>query len=125
MRRRRLGAHLEPGLQHRFEGSGELAGHALGNLLITALWQETGDLVAGLDWVAALLGAQGRVLPVATRALDVVATVAGLDPADPDATTEVRGQVAVATLRGTVVGLRLRPGGPAACAPAPRGDRGG
>ena len=30
-------------LQHRFEGSGELAGHAVGNLLISALWEETDD----------------------------------------------------------------------------------
>ncbi len=34
-------------LQHRFPGDGELAGHAVGNLLIAALWQETDDLVAG------------------------------------------------------------------------------
>ncbi|NBX70995.1 MAG: YvcK family protein, partial [Actinobacteria bacterium] len=48
-------------LQHRFKSDGDLDGHSLGNLLITALWQETGDVVAGLDWVAKLLDAQGRV----------------------------------------------------------------
>ena len=51
-------------VQHRFGGTGDLNGHSLGNLLIMSLWEETGDVVAGLDWVAALLGAQGRVLPV-------------------------------------------------------------
>ena len=49
-------------LQHRFSSSGDLDGHALGNLLITALWEETGDLVSGLDWVARLLDARGTVL---------------------------------------------------------------
>ena len=63
-------------MQHRFAGTGELAGHSLGNLLITALWEETGDIVTGLDWVGALLGAHGRVLPVATVPLQVVADVA-------------------------------------------------
>ena len=40
-------------LQHRFEGQGELDNHALGNLLILALWQLLGDDVSGLDWVGA------------------------------------------------------------------------
>ena len=41
-------------LQHRFEGQGELDNHALGNLLILALWQLLGDEVSGLDWVGRL-----------------------------------------------------------------------
>jgi uncharacterized cofD-like protein len=105
-------------VQHRFDGGGELSGHALGNLLIAALWQETGDIVVGLDWVAALLGAHGRVLPVATTALDVVADVRGLDSAAPEQVTRVHGQVAVATCGGTVVDLRLFPDDVTACAPA-------
>ena len=65
-------------VQHRFGGTGELAGHSLGNLLITALWEETGDPVAGLDWVGALLEAHGRVLPCSTVPLEIVAV-----PVDP------------------------------------------
>ena len=34
-------------LQHRFAGQGELDNHALGNLLILALWQLLGDEVEG------------------------------------------------------------------------------
>src|SRR5215475_5965012 len=45
-------------------GSG-LGGHAVGNVLIVALWELLGDTVAGLDWVGRLLGAHGRVLPMA------------------------------------------------------------
>ena len=38
-------------VQHRFGGPGELGGHAVGNLLIVALWELLGDTVEGLDWV--------------------------------------------------------------------------
>ncbi len=102
-------------VQHRFAGTGELAGHSLGNLLITALWEETGDIVTGLDWVGALLGAHGRVLPVATEPLQVVADVVGLHPEDPTLVERVVGQVQVATTRGQVVGLRIEPETTLAC----------
>src|SRR5580765_7707454 len=64
-------------LQHRFESSGELHNHAVGNLLIVALWELLGDTVTGLDWVARLLGARGRVLPMSAVPLDIEATVVG------------------------------------------------
>ena len=102
-------------VQHRFGGAGDLNGHSLGNLLITSLWEETGDVVAGLDWVASLLGAQGRVLPVSLYPLAIVAGVAGVDPSRPDEETEVRGQVAVATTAGTVRSIRVEPADPPAC----------
>jgi uncharacterized cofD-like protein len=102
-------------VQHRFTGSGPLAGHSLGNLLITALWEETGDIVTGLDWVGALLGAHGRVLPVATTPLQVVAQVSGLDPARPDHVERVVGQVEVATTPGTVRQVDLEPADAVAC----------
>ncbi|MFN8126764.1 MAG: uridine diphosphate-N-acetylglucosamine-binding protein YvcK [Candidatus Nanopelagicales bacterium] len=102
-------------VQHRFGGEGELNGHSLGNLLIMSLWEETGDVVAGLDWVAALLGAQGRVLPVSLTPLEIVADVGALDPDHPDDVTEVRGQVAVATTPGVVRAIRVDPDNPSAC----------
>lgn len=102
-------------VQHRFAGTGELGGHALGNLLIAALWEETGDIVTGLAWVASLLGAQGRVLPLSTTPLEIVAEVGGLHPTDPAITTEVRGQVAVARTTGRVHSVRLEPVTATAC----------
>ena len=74
-------------VQHRFEGSGELAGHALGNLLITALSQDRRPR-GGSTGFAALLGAQVASC-VATRASTWSPTVAASTPRDPDATTEV------------------------------------
>jgi uncharacterized cofD-like protein len=100
--------------QHRFAGAGPLAGHAVGNLVITALVDRLGDPVAALDLSAQLLGARGRVLPMATVPLQIVADVVGLAP-DPGSAVEVRGQVAVATTAGQVVGVRLEPADPPAC----------
>ncbi|HYU86336.1 MAG TPA: uridine diphosphate-N-acetylglucosamine-binding protein YvcK [Kribbellaceae bacterium] len=102
-------------LQHRFSSDGELHNHAVGNLLIVALWELLGDAVGGLDWVARLLGAQGRVLPMSAVPLDITARVVGDDPDKPDEVTEVRGQVEVATTAGRVVDVALDPADPPAC----------
>lgn len=101
-------------LQHRFPGDGPLAGHALGNLLITALWDLDDDPVSGLDLVGRLLNARGRVLPMAAVPLEITAQVAGLDPSDPGRVTTLRGQVAVARTRGTVRSIALEPADPPA-----------
>lgn len=102
-------------MQHRFGGEGELAGHATGNLLIAALWEETGNVVEGLEWMAALLGANGRVLPVATIPLNIVADVRGADPEHPHEIKEIRGQVTLERSPGTVVSFRVEPEEPPAC----------
>lgn len=99
-------------VQHRF-AAGDIAGHALGNLLIAALWEETHDVVAGLDWVAALLGAHGRVLPVSNEGLDIVADV--LDIPGAPGLSVVRGQAQVAVTQGRVVRLALDPDDAPAC----------
>jgi uncharacterized cofD-like protein len=101
-------------VQHRFGGSGELAGHAVGNLLITALWELLGDPVAGLDWAGRMLGARGRVLPMAAVPLDIVATVQGVDPSLPHEITVVRGQASVAVTPGRVRSIELVPADPPA-----------
>lgn len=102
-------------VQHRFAGDGDLGGHVVGNLLIVALWELFGDPVEGLRWVGELLGAQGRVLPMAETPMDIHAEVRGLDPAHPDRTTTVRGQVEVATTHGVVSSISLDPADPPAC----------
>jgi len=101
-------------VQHRFGGDRELAGHAVGNLLIVALWDLLGDTVAGLDWVGRLLGTQGRVLPMAAVPLDIVAEVTGADPDKPDEVTTVRGQAECATTPGQVRSISLLPSDPPA-----------
>ena len=50
-------------LQHRFvEGEG-LEGHAVGNLMLTALAQITGDFASAVDQLATMTRLRGRVLP--------------------------------------------------------------
>lgn len=100
-------------LQHRFSSDGPLKDHAVGNLLIAAIWDQLGDHVAGLDLVAELLGAQGRVLPMAAVPLDIEAEV-HLRSA-PDRLTVVRGQSQVASVDGQVVSVKLDPLDPPAC----------
>jgi uncharacterized cofD-like protein len=102
-------------LQHRFSSDGDMHDHAVGNLLIVALWELLGGHVTGLDWVARLLGAQGRVLPMAVTPIDIAADVLGLDPRDPDRPVRVRGQVQVASTSGRVGCVELEPHDPPAC----------
>ena len=70
--RKCLVAMAEPGsllastFEYRFAGE-ELAGHALGNLILAGLIDETGDPVAALDEACRLLGVKGRVLPATTE----------------------------------------------------------
>lgn len=101
-------------LQHRFASGGELHGHAVGNLLIVALWELLGDHVDALDWIGQLLGARGRVLPMSSVPLDITAEVrlAGADTSD---LTSVRGQVEVASVDGEVLSVALDPSDPPAC----------
>ncbi|MDO5669583.1 MAG: uridine diphosphate-N-acetylglucosamine-binding protein YvcK [Corynebacterium sp.] len=95
-------------LQHRFGGTGALAGHAVGNLLIAGLANILGSEQAALDKVAELTRSHGRVVPVCNQPLDIEAEVAGLDD-DPRVIRPVRGQVAVATTPGTVRRVRVIP----------------
>jgi uncharacterized cofD-like protein len=103
--------------QHRFGGTGALAGHAVGNLVLAALIELLHDPVAALAEAARLLGLTGRVLPMCTEPLDIEADVIGLDE-DPAAVRRIRGQVAVATTPGQVQRIRLQSAGdevPKAC----------
>lgn len=98
-------------LQHRFSSSGELDGHSLGNLLITALWEETDNLVEGLDWVARLLDAKGKVLPLCIEPLEIYADVLTAS----GELDQVRGQVQVATTQHQIQSIGLEPKNPQVC----------
>lgn len=94
-------------MQHRFTGEGSLQGHAVGNLLLAALWDRDEDPVAGLDRVASLLRVVGRVLPMASQPLDIEATFL-----DGGRFTVVRGQAEVAAAKGKLESLRIIPEDP-------------
>ena len=95
-------------MQYRFTSDGEMGGHAIGNLLLAALWDRDVDPVQGLDRVGQLLKVVGRVLPMSLTPLDIEATFASID----GQRRVVRGQVEVATTQGEVESLRLIPENP-------------
>ncbi|MGK2867785.1 MAG: uridine diphosphate-N-acetylglucosamine-binding protein YvcK [Mycobacterium sp.] len=100
-------------IQHRFGGSGALAGHPIGNLLLAGISEVLADPVAALDELGRILDLKGRVLPMCPLALQIEADVAGLE-SDPRMFRVIRGQVAVATTVGQVRRVRLLPGDPPA-----------
>ncbi len=100
-------------LQHRFGGTGALAGHAIGNLIIAGLTSVMGSEVAALDELARLLQIRGRVVPMSPIPLDIQAEVVGLEE-DARVVRQVRGQVAVATTPGQVRRINLIPENPPA-----------
>ena len=79
------GSALAAAFERRFD-EGELAGHALGNLILAGLIDVTGDLVLGVREAARLLGADGEVLPATSERVVLKAESAG---------GTVAGQVAV------------------------------
>jgi uncharacterized cofD-like protein len=93
--------------EHRFR-SGELADHALGNLLLVGLAETMGDLTAALDEAGRLLGAVGRVLPAALGPVSMTARVGA---------RRVTGQVTIAAAgeHDRIREVRLTPEDPPAC----------
>lgn len=101
---------LAEALSHRFE-RGELAGHALGNLLLVALAErDGGDFVQALDEAGALLSCAGRVLPATTTPIQLKARMIGAE--------ELAGQVSVARARNPIEAVWLEPSEPMACVQA-------
>jgi uncharacterized cofD-like protein len=100
-------------IQHRFGGSGALAGHPIGNLILAGLNEVLADPVAALDELGRILGLKGRVLPMCPIALQIEADVGGLE-SDPRMSRVIRGQVAIATTVGKVRRVRLLPSNPPA-----------
>ena len=104
--------HRGPRLERRADRAKDsLAGHAVGNLLLLGLIEMLGDPVAALDHAAEMVGAQGRVLPMALHAVGIEA-----DMVAPDGSRlTVSGQHSVAVADGRVASLRLVPEDPPAC----------
>lgn len=108
-------------MQHRFtskEGTdATLDNHALGNLLIVALWELLGDPVGGLRWAGALLGARGQVLPMSTVPLTISGAVLSENGAGELVRRTVTGQskLAAAGKDSRVSHIRVQPEDAPAC----------
>ncbi len=90
--------------QHRFS-AGPLRGHSVGNLLIAALTEITGDFSAAVERAGDLVKAQGSVHPATTALLTMEAVVEG---------GVVKGQVAVAQAQERIQAVRIDPADPPA-----------
>jgi uncharacterized cofD-like protein len=87
---------LVDALEFRFEGT-DVAGHALGNLLLAGLAAVTGDFVAAVDEASRLVGLDpdvARVLPATVEPVVLRATVGGVSGG------ELTGQVAISRAGG-------------------------
>jgi uncharacterized cofD-like protein len=62
-------ARLASLFDFRFRGDGELGGHNLGNLILTAMSQLEDDLLRAIEWASSVLDVQGRVLPASLEPL--------------------------------------------------------
>ncbi len=92
--------------QYRFTGGESLTGHALGNLILAALTDLTGDFASAVRFAEHSLHTQGRVLP--STLVDVV--LHGVDRSG----REVVGQACMASNPTAVARAYLEPSAPAA-----------
>lgn len=90
--------------QYRFAGKSGLAGHAVGNLLITAVAELKGSFLEAIRVSADLLGVQGAVLPCTVSPVELVAYKAD--------DTCVVGERNIARIPGRVLKVNLHPKSP-------------
>lgn len=96
--------------QYRFREGEGLAGHALGNLILAALTDITGDFAQAVELAARHLNARGRVLPSTLGNV----TLHGIDREG----TRVRGQASLACSDAPVAKAFIEPVDTAAYPPA-------
>lgn len=56
-------------LKYRFNSNGALSGHSLGNLILAAMTDITGDFVTGITELSRIFAVRGRVLPAANQSI--------------------------------------------------------
>lgn len=90
--------------QYRFEGGDGLEGHALGNLMLTALTEVTGDFTRAVEIAARVVGARGRVVPATLEQVTLSAELAD--------GRVVQGESAIVQAGSAIRRLSLLPGEP-------------
>lgn len=60
---------IEELFQHRFDAKGDLSGHSLGNLMLAAMTNITGNFAHAIHEMSRVLNVKGRVLPSANQSV--------------------------------------------------------
>ncbi|WP_301553454.1 gluconeogenesis factor YvcK family protein [Desulfuribacillus stibiiarsenatis] len=92
---------LEKLLQHRFNRGKNLSGHSIGNLLLAALQEITGDFKSGIREMSRVLAVRGQVIPVAEELIQLVAKM-------KDGRI-IRGESSIPKANGTIQRVFLEP----------------
>jgi len=92
---------------YRFD-AGELAGHSLGNLVLVALSEVTGDFASATAAMGRLLGVKARVLPATLGPVELLA-----EAVTPGGLVVIEGQAKVTRSPGPVRRVWFRPESPA------------
>jgi uncharacterized cofD-like protein len=95
--------------QYRFGGGDGLSGHAVGNLMLTALADVTRDFTEAVAIAARVIGARGVVLPATSELVTLLAEF--------EDGRVLSGETAIAAARGRIARLSILPERPR-CAPA-------
>ncbi len=92
--------------RYRFSGAGELRNHSLGNLLLTALTDITGDFAHAVRLSSQVLAVEGRILPSTTENVTLRAVLADGQ--------EIRGETRISKCALPIERISLEP---ASCQP--------
>jgi uncharacterized cofD-like protein len=92
--------------QHRFSAGSDLEGHALGNLIVAALYQKTGSLLEAIELA-------GQIMPQRGHAMASTEMPTTLCASFRDGSV-VRGECQVAAVRGEIERVWLEPHSPPA-----------
>jgi uncharacterized cofD-like protein len=94
-------------LQHRFGSqSGTLGGHSVGNLLIAAMTQITGDFEKAVQEMSKVLAIRGRVLPATLSHVNLCAEM--------EDGTYIEGETAIVSYPARIRRMHLKPPNPSA-----------
>ncbi|WP_281890761.1 YvcK family protein [Paenibacillus sp. YYML68] len=88
-------------LEYRFDKGNGLAGHSLGNLMLAAMRDITGDFVTGVRELSRVLAVRGRVLPSSDQALVL--------HADMEDGSHVEGESKIPKARGVIKRVSIEP----------------
>ena len=93
--------------QYRFPAGAGLQGHALGNLILSALWLQSGALGQAVESARLLLGVRGQVLPVTEESVSLWA--------EYESGEVIHGEAQIASIQGLIRDIWLEPQTPPPC----------